>query len=408
MASLHLAAACVWLVVLGASRGAEGIAFGLLVAAAAVRVPVTWRLYGRLLGAAPFRLLLCFAAWHSLSVLWSPAKHIDAGDVLPRHVFVCLALWPLMDRWRVLMTALAAGAVAYAAGLMVLSACGSVPLAKQLLSNHVLKDIPTAGITMAMALAAMAGRPWPRAMWARGMVALGTGAVLCGIGTLGQRMPMIAGIAGAAAGLLAPAGGNRSMRSLAWRLALALAAVATLGSLALTLGNARNRAWVSALYSTVMDAGQTLTQDEAATLTSERAPLARMALAIWRDHPLFGAGANGFAVENKQRTAADPAFYEASPRTTAQLAKLASAHNAFLDEAAARGIVGISLLAALVATCAWWAWTADPSTATFGMLVAWFGISLTTPASLRIVPMMLLAIIVARTSMLAGARRTLR
>ncbi|NDG49751.1 MAG: O-antigen ligase domain-containing protein [Rhodospirillales bacterium] len=197
------------------------------------------------------------------------------------------------------------------------------------------------------------------------------------------------------------------LRSLAWRTALALAAVATLGSLALTLGSARNRAWVSTLYSTVTDAGQPLKQDEAAQLTSERAPLARMALAIWSDSPLFGAGANGFAVENKRRTAADPDFYGCSPERTALIAKLTSAHNAFLDEAAARGVVGISLLAALVATCAWWAWKADPSTATLGMLAAWFGLSLTTPASLRTVPMMLLALIVARTSMLAGCRRPL-
>ena len=106
-------------------------------------------------------------------------------------------------------------------------------------------------------------------------------------------------------------------------------------------------------------------------------------------------------------TAADPDFYECSPERTALIAKLTSAHNAFLDEAAARGVVGVSLLAALVATCAWWAWKADPSTATLGMLAAWFGLSLTTPASLRTVPMMLLALIVARTSMLASCRRPL-
>jgi hypothetical protein len=41
------------------------------------------------------------------------------------------------------------------------------------------------------------------------------------------------------------------------------------------------------------------------------------------------------------------------------------------------------------------------------MLTAWLALSLTTPASLRTVPMMLLAIIVARTSMLAGCRRPL-
>jgi O-antigen ligase len=403
---MHLVAGCLWLMLLGVSRGAEGVAFGLLMAVAVIRLPVTWRIYARLVDATPFLLLLCFALWQSLSVLWSQAKGVGINDVLPRYVLACLAIWPLMGRWRTLMLALAAGAAGYAGFVMVLSASTVTP-AQQELMARVFSDVPTAGITMAIALAAMTGRPWPRGMWARGTIVLGAGAVLCGIGSLGQRMPMIAGISGAMAGLLAPAGGNRTLRSLAWRLALALAAVAMLGSLALALGNARNRAWVSTLYSTVTAVEGPLKQDEAAQLSSDRAPLARMAIAIWRDHPLFGAGAQGFAVENKRRIAADPEFYGCSPERTAGLAKLNSAHNAYLDEAAARGIVGISLLAALVATCAWWAWKADPSTATLGMLAAWFGLSLTTPASLRTIPMMLLALIVARTSMLAGCRRPL-
>jgi O-antigen ligase len=403
---MHLLAGCLWLMLLGVSRGAEGVAFGLLLAVAVIRLPVTWRVYARLLDATPFLLFLCFAEWQSLSVMWSKAKGLGLNDVLPRYVLACLAIWPLMGRWRTLMLALAVGAAGYAGFVIVLSALQATPT-QQALMARVFTDIPTAGITMAVALAAMTGRPWPRGIWARGTVVLGAGVVLCGIGTLGQRMPMIAGIGGAMTGLLAPADGNRTLRSLAWRAALALAAVATLGSLALTLGSARNRAWVSTLYSAVTDAGQPLKQDEAAQLTSERAPLARMALAIWSDSPLFGAGAHGFAVENKRRTAADPDFYGCSPERTALIAKLTSAHNAFLDEAAERGVVGISLLAALVATCAWWAWKADPSTATLGMLAAWFGLSLTTPASLRTVPMMLLALIVARTSMLAGCRRPL-
>ena len=406
LAVVHLAAACLWLMLLGVSRGAEGVAFGLLMAAAVIRLPVTWRVYARLLDASPFLALLCFAEWQSLSVLWSQAKGISLSDVVPRYVLVCLAIWPLMGRWRTLMLALAAGAAAYAAFLVALFALKPTPT-QQWLVARVTSDIPTAGITMAVALAAMTGRPWPRGWWARGAVVLGAGMVLCGIGTLGQRMPMIAGIGGAMAGLFAPPGGHRTLRTLAWRVALALATVAALGSLALMVAGGRNRAWVSSVYSTIADTGNPLDQEAAAELSSERAPLARMAIAIWSDHPLFGAGAQGFAVENKRRTAADPDFYGCSPERTARIARLNSAHNAFLDEAAARGIVGISLLATLVATCAWWAWRADPSTGTLGMLTAWLALSLTTPASLRTVPMMLLAIIVARTSMLAGCRRPL-
>ena len=406
LAAVHLVAACLWLMLLGVSRGAEGVAFGVLMAVAVIRLPVTWRVHARLLDATPFLAFLCFAEWQSLSVLWSQAKGISLNDVVPRYVLACLAIWPLMGRWRTLMLALAAGAAGYAAFIVVLFALKPTPI-QQALVARVTSDIPTAGSTMAVALAAMTGRPWPRGWWARGAVVLGAGTVLCGIGTLGQRMPMIAGIGGAMAGLFAPPGGHRTLRTLAWRVALALVTVAALGSLALVVAGGRNRAWVSSVYSTIADTGKPLDHEAAARLTSESAPLARMAIAIWSDHPLFGAGAQGFAVENKRRTAADPDFYGCSPERTAGIARLNSAHNAFLDEAAARGIVGIALLATLVATCAWWAWRADPSTGTLGMLTAWLALSLTTPASLRTVPMMLLAIIVARTSMLAGCRRPL-
>jgi len=403
---MHLVAGCLWIMLLGVSRGAEGVAFGLLMAVAVIRLPVTWRIYARLVDATPFLLLLCFALWQSLSVLWSQAKGVGINDVLPRYVLACLAIWPLMGRWRTLMLALAAGAAGYAGFVLLLSASKATPT-QQALMARVTSDIPTAGITLTVALAAMAGRPWPRGWWARGAVVLGAGMVLCGIGTLGQRMPMIAGIGGAMAGLFAPPGSHRTLRTLAWRVVLALATLTALGSLALMVAGGRNRALVSSVYSTISDTGKPLDHEAAAQLTSERAPLARMAVAIWSDHPFFGAGAQGFAVENKRRIAADPEFYGCSPERTAGLAKLNSAHNAYLDEAAARGIVGISLLAALVATCAWWAWKADPSTATLGMLATWFGMSLTTPASLRTIPMVLLALIVARTSMLAGCRRRL-
>ena len=402
---MHLLAGCLWLMLLGVSRGAEGVAFGLLMAVAVIRLPVTWRIYARLVDATPFLLLLCFALWQSLSVLWSQAKNVGLNDVLPRYALACLAIWPLMGRWRTLMLALAAGAVGYAGFVLVLSASKATP-AQQAAMSWVMKDAPAAGMTMAMAVAAMTVHPWPRGIWARLAMVLGAGVALGGIGALGQRMPMITGIGGAIVGLTAPAHGPRRLRRLAWRMALGAVVLATAGSLALMVSNPRNRAWVTNMFTAARD-GHALTTQEAADLTGLRGPLARMATTIWAEHPLFGAGAHGFAVESKRRLAAEPDFYGCSPEQTAELIKVTSAHNAYLDEAVARGIVGISLLAALVATCAWWAWKADPSTATLGMLATWFGMSLATPASLRTIPMMLLALIVARTSMLAGCRRPL-
>jgi O-antigen ligase len=101
-------------------------------------------------------------------------------------------------------------------------------------------------------------------------------------------------------------------------------------------------------------------------------------------------------MESKDRFTCAPSDYGIPPKQADVMANLVCAHNAFLDEASERGVIGLGLLVALLAACWWRAWKLDPWSGTAGMLGVWTVACLTQSMTVRGVAVLLLAVIVTR------------
>ncbi len=405
MAVVHLAAALIWLSTFSISKSAEGLAFAILLLVAVLRLPRTHRLYAQIVRAAPFIALVALSLWQSLSVLWSEAPKLGLSDIAARQVFACLALWPLMSRWKVLLGAFIAGAVAFSA-LAITANLWHSELTRYIDETIVHNDVGPSGLIFAVALAALVGQ-WRASLIRAWLVFLPAALLLVGgIVTLGQRMPFLAGTSGALFSAIAPTHSRRIDKSFFWRTPAVIVTAMIAGNVVfMTTGNHRH--WIPSVISYITDETADISPEAAASLTSHRAPLAEMAIDIWKDHPLIGAGAGGFSIGCKSRIRADPNLYGGSAALRTHLSKYNSSHNAFLDEASQRGVIGAGLLLTVLISCGWWAWQADPSNATLGMLAVWIALSLTTPATARAIPLLILALIVTRCSYIAINRRWL-
>lgn len=391
MATVHLAAACAWMATLSIARAPEGIAFGVLMAVAALRAPRTIALYPMLLSSWAFVLFVALAEWQALSALWSAAPGIGVRDWLPRFAFMPLALWPVMHRWRTLAAALVCGAAVH--GFIIAAATVVRAQWRPGAASGVLTpDICMTSLALAVAVAALPSRPWPRP-WPGAIVRAGAGsAIATALVLLGQRMPAIAAVCGGAVSFLRPSPGQR-FRTVAW----IVGAAAVLGvAAALMSATPRNRAWMGRAVAMIAGDAGAVTDAQLNEVSGARIPLARLALEVWREHPLCGAGARTYADAARRRFAEDPAEYGIPPAKVARMSTLACAHNAFLDEASERGIVGVGLLVALLAACWWRAWRLDPWSGTAGMLGVWTVACLTQSMTVRGVAVLLLAVIVTR------------
>ena len=391
MAFVHLVAACAWMATLSIARAPEGITFGILMAVAAVRVPRTVGLYPGLVSSAAFVLFLAFVEWQALSVLWSSAPNLGVRDWLPRFAFVPLALWPVMHRWRTMMFALVAGAAVHGgvvAGVAFVRTGWRPSQANGLLT----KDICMTGVAFAAAFGAMAGRPWGGRWfgWAsRAGVAV---PLVLGQLILGQRMPVIASAFG---GVLAIARPRLGARRAPWAwIGVGAVAIAVTGGFLAT--SPRNRAWLAGAWTMVTSDASDVTDSQLMQVSSARMPLYQLALELWAEHPVFGGGARSFAMESKDRFTCAPSDYGIPPKQADVMANLVCAHNAFLDEASERGVIGLGLLVALLAACWWRAWKLDPWSGTAGMLGVWTVACLTQSMTVRGVAVLLLAVVVTR------------
>lgn len=391
MAFVHLVAACAWMATLSVARAPEGIAFGILMAVAAVRAPKTARLYPALIGSSVFVLFLAFVEWQALSVLWSGAPGLGVRDWLPRFVFVPLALWPVMHRWPTMMVALVAGAAVHAAVLtgVAMARTGWRPgQANGLLT----KDICMTGVALAVAVGAVAGRPWGRSWFGWASRAGVTVPLVLGQLILGQRMPVIASSISGAVAVARPRAGRRRA-PWTW-IGVGAVAIAVAGGF--LAASPRNRAWISRSWTLVAADADTVTDDQLMQVSALRIPLYRLALEQWAQHPVAGHGARSYAMASKERFTCAPADYGIPPKQAGVMSTLACAHNAFLDEAAERGVIGLGLLVALLAACWWRAWRLDPWSGTAGMLGVWTVACFTQSMTVRGVAVLVLAVLVTR------------
>jgi O-antigen ligase len=216
--------------------------------------------------------------------------------------------------------------------------------------------------------------------------------LLAGIILLGQRMPVIASVFG-----FATSAARTQARG---RLGFGRIAVGSMVALtiavALLASGARNRAWLGTALQAACAPQGTVTDAQFANVTTSRPQLARIAAAMWSEDPWTGAGARSYEHEARRRLTEDPAAYGVAANQRKWLTDAACAHNAFLDEASERGVIGLGLLVALLAACWWRAWKLDPWSGTAGMLGVWTVACLTQSMTVRGVAVLLLAVIVTR------------
>jgi O-antigen ligase len=106
------------------------IGFGMLVAMCALRVHRLWRVWALMFREPFWLLLVAWAAWTGITLLWSEDVAYGArqwGGF--RAILWVPMLWPVIDRWRWLVGALLAG-VACANGLQVSQYFGGWPTAR--------------------------------------------------------------------------------------------------------------------------------------------------------------------------------------------------------------------------------------------------------------------------------------
>lgn len=106
----HVAFACIYLACAGIATSAEAISFALLVVYAFARGHALWRAWMPLMTSRLLWGLAAWVAWELLSLAWSPDR--AAGlEMLggTRGALLLLALFPIRDRWRLLLGGLFAG-----------------------------------------------------------------------------------------------------------------------------------------------------------------------------------------------------------------------------------------------------------------------------------------------------------
>jgi O-antigen ligase len=138
--------------------------------------------------------------------------------------------------------------------------------------------------------------------------------------------------------------------------------------------------------------------------TGGRSSLALVAADIFRERPVIGFGARSYGQEASRRILADPARYGLMADEATGYAKLKTAHNGLLDEAAMRGAVGACLFLALLAVLLRAAWS-DRTSITIAVLLAWIAFSMANGTTERGTFLAILAVIVVRCASVDAALR---
>lgn len=330
---VHLVMAAVALAASAGPTSPPEIAWALLAVYSLVRLHNTWRCFPALLRQPQILMLFAFAAWQYLSVLWSPdrSEGLDHAGAA-RFILIPLALWPVMDRSRALLFALAAGWVlgwlaqlGHATGLIAFDR------AADRISGW--WDPAVAGTMLMVPLGlALGAAGFGPGLAVRAAGALGLAASLVSILATGTRSAWIA-----AAGLI-------PLAAAAWFLRVRLAAPIKLAvALAVVLVTAGGAAalWqpISSRFDEAATALQRITEEgDYETSTGRRVLMYRIAADAFLDAPLLGHGSGSFAhyweTWNQQHE-----------RTGTVLAH---AHCAPLHIAATTGLVGLALAAATV------------------------------------------------------------
>lgn len=392
---VHLAAAMAWCFLMPVGRAPESAAFGVLAFVAAIRLPSTWRLYPALLRSPAFLLLAAMAALHAASAAWATNPAVAMGTVVQRSILVPFMVWPMMHRLGLLMGALVAGGCVQCTATLVRSWNGA-GFDRYGLSKPLIGHLTTAAMVVStcasVAVAAVTGR---RSAWATGVAWAAIALCLVTLMVLDVRTSLAAVLPGgvAAVACTMPPRGTPGR----WRRPLAVTAVLALAVAATVIASNRTTNWRAALLGRELP--QNAGVDPAFAAAGTRMAAWRGSIEMWREHPVLGVGCNSWEHEWVPRVTTDPDRYGVPPNRVKLAATLPGAHNSFLQELSERGAVGLALLLAALAavTVATWRRRGEwDAAACAAILAVWIFTSMAQSQTVQGIPMMLLAVAVAR------------
>lgn len=394
-------AAMAWVATLGVTQAGEGITFGILCGVTAVRLPKTLPLYAPLARTPLFWLFAGFMAWKTASGAWGPAADGGPLAALQRFSLAPALLWPLCHRAGILAATFTAAGILNAAAIIALNV-GPEGIARYKQAKTLGKELGLTSACLAAAILIAITATWASGAGARVARACGIACMSGALAVFSQRTSVVALAAGmAAAGARAIAGiraRSTNLRGAAWT------AAACTGALLLVTATMPRFHRLIAGTTRQMQA-DSVGVEQLNAVTSNRGSLALVAIQMLRERPLAGFGHQSFGPEARRRVSEDPASFGVTPQSRRAVALATTSHNAFLDEAAMRGAVGLGLLSALLVALAVTSWR-DPSGPTcLALLASWCVYALTDAATERGTHLALLTVIVARCCMVSAARR---
>ena len=349
--AMHVIAAVAWAALQSVTNAGEGIAWGILVAVAAVRVPRIWRCYRLPVHDPVWLAFAAWTAWMCVGMLWAPRFEPGAGTAFSRWVLTPLALWPVMARPWLVLGAVWAGAMVQVAATLVLSWNGHGWNTYEGMESFSGFGQLQWQLHCAAVLSAVGVRwtAWPGHVAA----ALSLAAGILGVALTAGRTAGLSLLAGLWIASVRPSGPAR-FRRMRWAVVAAFVAggawLATMSPMAGRIQDSLGRA------DRLRELG--LHQEAERAASSERLTLARAAVDIALEHPLRGGGHGWFQVALPswalRQVARDPESAEAY--ASLLRGALGNAHNAFLHAWADGGIPGLGFLAAGTIGLAWRLW----------------------------------------------------
>jgi O-antigen ligase len=334
---VHTILAATYLFLLPLATSPKEVASGLLLLWTLIQLRHTWSCYTALVRDRLVWLLVAWAAWHGLCLLWSPDPAAGWDELQAFRVMVApLALWPVLDRAPWLVGALLAGVFAQnlvqlGQGLEVL---GLAARANDRLPGliHPIQTGAFCAAAMCWHIGALLSRPMApgrRGWFLAGVSGVGLAAAAGGLVFSGSRGPWISAAIAVPLGLAVTSLRRPSAR----RPALALALIGLVSLVAV---------WLAARDFVTMRVDQAVADVQAAASGDYESDVGRRIRrwsAAWRlfvDSPVTGTGGGGYA------TSIEELGYERLAESDHH------AHSFYMHELATAGSPGALLLLAII------------------------------------------------------------
>jgi O-antigen ligase len=333
--AIHTLIAALYCFAVALVQGAEAVAIILLLACAVIRLWATWRLYAALLRQPLAIAFIAWSAWLALSGAWSVDPEQALDEIRDyRVLFVVGAIWPVLDRVGLYVAALLIGVLTQNVAQVVQLIRGEWQAGGIFRVRGFLHPIQTGALCAAAIVwhlgPAMLARGWWRFASIAGLIAAGGGLVLTG-----SRGPWLSAMVSVPLAVVCVAWRFRRARRPA--IVLAIASLVAAASVGLTASEQVSRRVRSAIDEVAAASEGSYASDVGGRIFSwERS------WAIFRDHPLAGAGAGSYqAIVLKTPEYAD--VVARSPGTPPSYFAQGHPHSTYFHALAATGAIGAGL-----------------------------------------------------------------